>query len=191
MPRLCSNALSLSLPFSRSKRAKFSHSFAGLLCCLRSLCCVHYCCARERVRFSMCALMLTMIYDNKNFIVVLALHASHTVVHCNSQTAYFLAVNFVVFPNEKPIALPLIQNSPSINYINCTLTARVFPMISQQSLSFPIFLFLAFAYTSLTHSPVQRLLARSFAHTLVRDRSQCVFVRTSHFGLFDTVCYCV
>lgn len=57
-------------------------------------------------------------------------------MHCNSQTAYFLsfsffscrrsACKFVVFSNEKPIALPLIQNSPSINYINCTLTASRF-----------------------------------------------------------------
>lgn len=78
--------------------------------------------------FGMCALVLTMIYDNKNFIVVLALHVSHTrAMHCNSQTAYFLAVNLLyMFQNEKPIALPLIQNSPSINYINCTLTASRF-----------------------------------------------------------------
>lgn len=56
-------------------------------------------------RCSACALVLTMIYDNKNFIVVLALHVSHTrAMHCNSQTAYFLAVNLLyMFQMRNPL----------------------------------------------------------------------------------------
>lgn len=65
------------------------------------------------------------------------LHYMHRVRCIAIRKLHISRCKFVVFSNENPIALPLIQNSPSINYINCTLTARVFPMISKQSLLLP------------------------------------------------------
>lgn len=113
------------------------------------------------VGVSACVLVLTMIYDNKNFIVALALHASRIEKERRSEREReSIAIRKLhiyrceiccIFP-MKNHCLPLIQNSPSINYINCTLTARVFPMISQQSLSLANFLSL------LSHSSIRVIL---------------------------------
>lgn len=128
--------------------------------------------------------MLTMIYDNKNFIVVLALHASRTRLHCNSQTAYFLAVNLLYFQMKNPLLA--IDTKFTIYKLyklhsNRSRFSDDFPTISFAT---PIFSVVPFATIPRPHTNCAFFFSSSFSHV---SFTLAFTLYIAHFRLFHTL----